>query len=298
MKETIANIFNIQKFSIHDGPGIRTSVFLKGCNLSCVWCHNPEGISFMRHLIWNGDKCIGCRSCERSCENKAIQFNENKMQFDSNICTGCGKCEERCSNEALTLWGRSFSVLEVLKEVEKDELFYISSGGGVTVSGGEPLCQFQFVKELLTECKNRGYHTAIETSGYVSWDSLESVIEVCDLFLYDIKAINNDLHKRGTGKDNELIKNNLRKLIERKANVIVRTPVIPEFNDNENEIKAIFEFIKTLSKDIKIELLPYHNMSSSKYEKLDRKCVILKPPSTEKMASLNELIKNTRESCL
>jgi pyruvate formate lyase activating enzyme len=295
MKETMGNIFNIQKFSIHDGPGIRTTVFLKGCNLSCSWCHNPEGISFQRHMIWYDEKCAGCRSCERSCLQRAICFQERKMMFDPAKCIGCNVCVEKCSHRALTLWGRVMTVAQVIMEVEKDEIFYKSSGGGVTVSGGEPLCQSRFVKELFEECKKKGYHTTLETSGYVNWESLEEVVDVCDLFLYDLKAFQSDLHKKGTGKENEGIKENLKRLAERKAEIMVRTPVIPGFNDAEEEIEAIFNFVNTLSEDIEMELLPYHNMSSSKYSRLEKEWVDFKPPSPEKMERLNEIIKKRKE---
>ena len=251
-----ANIFDIQRSSFVDGPGIRTTVFFKGCNLRCKWCHNPESQSFEKQMMFYKDKCTGCGKCREVCPNHLQS------------CDFCGKCELYCPAEARKICGREYTSDEVLAEVIKDKAFYDNSGGGVTFSGGECMLQLDFLREILEKCKSAGIHTAVDTAGNVPWESFEKILPFTDLFLYDIKAFGAELHRKGTGVSNELILENLKNLSGR-ADIIVRIPVIGGYNDNDEEIRQIADFLKQI-KIIKAELLPYHAMGEHKYTALGR----------------------------
>ena len=251
-----ANIFDIQRSSFVDGPGIRTTVFFKGCNLRCKWCHNPESQSFEKQMLFYKDKCTGCGKCREVCPNHLQS------------CDFCGKCELYCPAEARKICGREYTSDEVLAEVIKDKAFYDNSGGGVTFSGGECMLQLDFLREILEKCKSAGIHTAVDTAGNVPWESFEKILPFTDLFLYDIKAFGAELHRKGTGVSNELILENLKNLSGR-ADIIVRIPVIGGYNDNDEEIRQIADFLKQI-KIIKAELLPYHAMGEHKYTALGR----------------------------
>lgn len=251
-----ANIFDIQRSSFVDGPGIRTTVFFKGCNLRCKWCHNPESQSFDKQMMFYKDKCTGCGKCREVCPNHLQS------------CDFCGKCELYCPAEARKICGREYTSDEVLAEVIKDKAFYDNSGGGVTFSGGECMLQLDFLREILEKCKSAGIHTAVDTAGNVPWESFEKILPFTDLFLYDIKAFGAELHRKGTGVSNELILENLKNLSGR-ADIIVRIPVIGGYNDNDEEIRQIADFLKQI-KIIKAELLPYHAMGEHKYTALGR----------------------------
>lgn len=261
-----AMIFDTQHASFVDGPGIRTTVFFKGCNLKCRWCHNPEGISPTRQLMIFRNKCTGCGRCAAVCKNSP--------------CILCGRCADVCPNDARKICGEERGVEEVLSEIIKDKEFYKESGGGVTCSGGECMLQIGFLTEMLRLCKNENIHTAVDTAGNVPWERFEAVLPYTDLFLYDIKCITPELHQWGTGTDNALILENYLRLAGR-AEVCVRVPVIGSFNDGEEELQKISKFFKH-HPPAKLELLPYHAMGEHKYEALGRKAEKFRVPENIK----------------
>lgn len=261
--------FNIQRYSVHDGPGIRTIVFLKGCPLKCQWCANPESQYVQPELAYNHNKCIGtqeCQFCFRACNKGAIEEQEGKITINRELCDNCGKCADICPSKALNMYGKLMAVKEAIDLVEQDSSFYTRSGGGITLSGGEPVLQTDFAVGLLTEAKKRRMNTAIETCGYAEWDKLERVCELVDTILYDIKCMDSDRHKQFTGVNNELILSNFQKLCERfpSKSILVRTPVIPGFNDTEEDILAIIDFIRGMP-NVKYEILGYHRLGEPKY---------------------------------
>lgn len=270
-----AMIFDIQRNSFVDGPGIRTTVFFKGCNLRCKWCHNPESQSFDKQMMFYKDKCTGCGKCREVCPNHLKK------------CDFCGKCELYCPAEARKVCGREYTPAEVFAEVIKDKAFYDNSGGGVTFSGGECMLQLDFLREILEKCKSAGIHTAVDTAGNVPWESFEKILPFTDLFLYDIKAFGAELHRKGTGVSNELILENLKNLSGR-ADIIVRIPVIGGYNDNDEEIRQIADFLKQI-KIIKAELLPYHAMGEHKYTALGRNTESFNVPNKNFMNRLQQL---------
>ena len=261
-------IFDIQRFSIDDGPGIRTTVFLKGCSLRCLWCHNPEGLQTYPEIMFFPQKCIGCGKCFLICPQKCHTTENGNHVFLREDCLRCGKCAEACYSGALTVSGKIMAAQEVAAEIEKDEMFYENSGGGVTFSGGEPLLQAEFLREVMVICKNRGYHCAVETAGNVAWSEYEKIIPYTDLFLYDIKAVDEALHREATGTGNRRIIENLRKLAQEKPEIWVRTPEIPGVNDTLEEkekLSALLKELKTVKNHV---YLPYHRLGESKYESL------------------------------
>lgn len=262
-----AKIFEIKRFAVHDGDGIRTTVFLKGCPLKCVWCHNPEGIFMKPALAYYAHKCIGCGECANVCLQNAHKVEENGHIFKRERCIGCGACEDACLGEALTLYGKETTVEELLPMLLEDKEFYENSGGGVTLSGGEALTQADFCAELLKALKENGIRTAVDTCGFVSREAFEKVIPYTDVFLYDIKAIDPAVHKRCTGVENGLILDNLRYLDSLRKRVEIRIPYVPGWNDLE--IGAIAAFVKTLQNVTGVRVLKYHNYARSKYEALD-----------------------------
>lgn len=275
--------FNIQHYSVHDGPGIRTIVFLKGCPLRCQWCANPESQYQLPEIAFNKDKCIGiheCRFCLNACENGAINEEGGKIVINREACNNCGKCAEACPAKALTMYGKLTSVTEALDLVEQDSNFYARSGGGITLSGGEPTLQGEFAVGLLQEAKRRKINTAIETCGYADWDRFEQVCEQVDTILFDIKCMDTAKHKQYTGVNNELILDNFKKLCHRFPNkqILVRTPVIPGFNDTEEDLLAIINFIKGIP-NVKYEILAYHRLGEPKYCYLDKQYLLSGVPS-------------------
>lgn len=264
-------IFDIKRYAVHDGPGIRTTVFFKGCHLRCFWCHNPEGLVPEPELTFIKTRCLpDCNDCVQSCTRGALSRPDQEIFIDREKCDLCGDCVEACPTGALEIIGKWMSIEEVMKEIEKDMIFYDDSKGGVTFSGGEPLLQLEFLNSLLEECKKKGIHTSLDTSGYAPIESLEKIKDKVDLFLYDIKMIDDEKHKKTTGVSNKLILENLRKLSEKGNKVVVRIPVIPGINDSDEDISKIAEFITTLKEIKDISILPYHNIGKHKYEKLDR----------------------------
>ena len=263
------HVFNIQRYCIHDGPGIRTTVFLKGCSMKCFWCHNPESFISLPQLLVYPDKCIGCGKCFKLCPAGAHRVTSDKgRDFARDLCTVCGVCADACYAEALVLRGFSASVDHVITEVLKDRSFYDTSGGGVTFSGGEPLLQRVFIEELLKISKAHNLHTVVETAGNVPADTVTAVMQYVDLWLYDIKILDEEKHIRATGKSNRQILENLTMLVNSGEDIIVRIPVITGFNDDAVELEKIAVFISGLKNVKSIELLPFNNLSQSKYESL------------------------------
>lgn len=262
-----ATIFNIQKFSVNDGPGIRTTVFFKGCPLACAWCHNPESIHPHPELVCFDKKCMGCHLCLNVCKQSALLADGHKIKIDRSKCIRCGTCTEVCPTEALQMAGKLMTLDEIMKEIEKDFVFYQQSGGGVTFSGGEPMVQIDALEALLKLSKARGLHTAVDTSGHAMWQDFERILDYTDLFLFDIKHLEEETHKHYTGVSNKIIIENLRQLSERKAAIGLRVPVIPGVNDGDAHIDALGMLLSSLHIQ-RIFLLPYHGIARSKYERL------------------------------
>ena len=283
-------IFNIQRFSIHDGPGIRTTVFLKGCPLRCFWCQNPESQDTKPEVLFNRDKCTSCGACVKACLAEANRLTPDGLQMDRDRCVGCGACVAACPNEARKLAGQTITADEVMEEVLRDKPFYENSGGGVTISGGEPLMQPDFALEILRRSKAEGLHTAVDTCGCAPTRALERVLDYADLFLFDIKCLDSGRHQEGTGRGNELILANARRIVEASKEMWVRVPLIPGFNDSENDITDLARFVTRELGLFKIDLHPYNKLSESKYGHLDKKGVRLETQSDEYIQRLRDIV--------
>lgn len=289
-------VFDIQKFAIHDGGGIRTVVFLKGCPLSCVWCANPESIKATQEMTFIPNNCIGCEKCLGVCPQRAItQSNElpYKPVLDRERCTLCGECLKTCYAGALNIIGRHVSVAELMAMVERDRKFYDQSGGGVTFSGGEPLAQADFLKAALQDARHKGIHTAIETSAFSPWEKLKSVLTHVNLALVDIKHMDADRHAELTGVPNGLILDNLQKMVEVGLPVRIRLPLIPGCNDSLENIQATAEFVKDLEKVQAVDILPYHRLGEMKWSQLGSACKrpALLPPTEEHVQQRAEIFR-------
>ncbi len=258
-----AEIFEIKRFAVHDGDGIRTTVFFKGCPLRCVWCHNPEGLLAKKELAFIADKCVGCGKCTEVCQQKAHRISDGLHSFLKEKCALCGECEKVCLNGALKLYGKTMSVDELLPILLEDRDFYKESGGGVTLSGGECLLYSDFCRELLRQLKNEGIHTAVDTCGFVKREDIDKVLEYTDVFLYDIKAFDEDVHIKCTGQSNRIILENLMYIDSMNKDIEVRIPYVPLYNDGQIEKEA--KFLSNLKNIKKVKVLPYHNFASSKY---------------------------------
>lgn len=265
-------LFNIQRFSIHDGPGIRTTVFLKGCPLSCGWCSNPEAMSLSPEIITRDFKCIRCGKCIEACSQQAITIVDNARIIEWGKCDQCMKCADVCPSGAIEVAGESRIIAEVFNTVKRDSDYYRRTKGGITLSGGEPLLQRQFALALLQEAKNRGFHTALDTTGYADWEILDEVLNYTDLVLYDVKHLDSGKHQQATGVPNEQILDNLQKIVaKREARVWIRYPVIPHFNDSEKDLGEVCKFVLTLGPSVeKVSLLPYHKFAEVKYAAMGR----------------------------
>src|SRR5512139_1137147 len=267
-KDIKGTIFNVMRFSTHDGPGIRTTVFLKGCPLSCWWCHNPENWQHVPNEVHLPDRCTGCGVCIENCPDRALSRSPQGILVDATLCRHCGRCVQVCPMEARESTGWTVGVPELVKSIERDIPFFDQSRGGVTFSGGEPLGQPDFLLAMLAECGRLEIHRAVETSGYADAGVLFKVARLTDLFLYDLKLIDPLKHRTHTGVDNARILSNLRQLSETGAEIIIRIPLIPGVNDDAESIAAAGEFIAGLPARHAVNVLPYHRAASAKYAKL------------------------------
>jgi len=259
-------VFDIKHYAVHDGPGIRITIFLKGCPLNCVWCHSPESQSRSPELLTNQEKCIGCGTCVKACPVDAVK---GPGEIDRKACNVCGACAEVCYANAIEIIGREKTIEQVLAEVEKDRDLLMVSGGGVTLSGGEPMAQPEFTLELLKHLKQEGYHTALDTSGYAPWVKLKQALDYTDLVLYDLKHMDSSKHQQYTGVKNELILENLDRISDHGKRIWVRVPLIPGVNDDEEHIKTLIEYVRDLNVE-RTFFLPYHEIGVPKYEALNR----------------------------
>jgi len=263
-------LFDVKRFALHDGPGIRTTAFFKGCRLSCSWCHNPESQNSRPELMFREERCVGCGTCVSACAVRAISIRDGLAETDRTACTACGECVAACAADARAIAGETWTVERLLKEIEKDLLFYDESGGGVTLSGGEPLVQASFAASLLAECRDRRIHTAVDTCGDAGWEDLERVARATDLFLYDVKHVDGGRHRELTGVSNERIVENLRRLDDEGCALWIRYPVIPDLNDANGDIAALGELVAGLKAVEAVHLLPFHRGGERKLERLGR----------------------------
>jgi pyruvate formate lyase activating enzyme len=280
-------VFEIKRYAVDDGPGIRSTVFLKGCPLRCLWCHNPEGQILKPELMYRKNKCIGCQECSQVCPEGALTSSKKLISIDRRLCTLCGTCQGKCPNGAIEVVGKKLSVEAVLKEVIKDKVFFEESNGGVTFSGGEPLMQVGFLKKLLNGCGKEGVHTALETCGYASREDFDQIVEKVDLFLYDLKVMNNRVHKRYTGVSNRLILENLARLADSGCSIVVRFPVISGVNDDDENVSEMGDFLRR-NGVVDIQVLPYHRAGIEKYRSLGRRYRLnrVESPSGERLKSI------------
>lgn len=279
-------VFNVMRFAVHDGPGIRTTVFLKGCPLHCWWCHNPESQSSRPEVIYSDQRCLRCGACVAACPNDALSLLES-IHVDPERCRVCGACVEHCFSDARQLAGTSMTVAELLKKIERDRIFYEESGGGVTLSGGEPLAQPDFAEQFLSACHDRGIHTALDTCGYASPAIFRKITQHADLLLFDLKVIDPDRHLELSGATNQPILDNLRWLADQKKQVIVRIPVIPGYTDSAANLNAIADLAHSFCLP-RIDLLPYHRIAADKYHRLhrDNRMGAAAPPSPARMQAI------------
>lgn len=280
-------IYNIQKCSIHDGNGLRTLVFLKGCPLRCPWCSNPESQSYQQEIMESPIRCISCGDCKSVCKESAIS---DDYRIDRNLCTNCFKCTDRCYAESKRIVGKNYSIEELYNEIKKDSPFYSIHGGGVTFSGGEPLTQVVYLKEIAKKCHDNGINVVIETCGYGEYDEFKEVLPYVDAMFIDIKHIDSEIHKDLTGMNNELILNNIKLISEFGVPITIRTPIIPGYTDSEDNIKGIAEFISTVPTVKEYELLQYHNFGEPKYSSLGRQYP-LKDVVTPTNQNMNDFVR-------
>jgi pyruvate formate lyase activating enzyme len=290
---TAGLIFDIKKFSIHDGPGIRTTVFFKGCPLNCWWCHNPESQDLKPEMMYHENRCIRCGACLAACAQGALSWNRDRVSTDLAECTLCGACVEACYAEAREIVGQEMTVAQVMAEIERDVAFYDESGGGVTVSGGEPLQQSAFLLALLRACRREEIHTALDTCGYAAWETLDRIRGDVDLFLYDLKLMDDARHRGFTGVSNRLILSNLQALSRRGHRIVLRVPVVPGVNDDAESVRQIGAFAASLPALEGVDILPYHRAALDKYRRLNRRYRLSKtdPLPDERLAEMAQVLR-------
>ena len=288
-------IFDIKRYAINDGPGIRTAVFFKGCPLECWWCHNPEGQSGHPQMMFRSNRCKSSRACLQVCPRDAITWN-NELITDWEACDDCGKCAEVCYSGARELVGRNVTVDRLLDEIKRDIPFYDQSGGGVTFTGGEPIYQKEFLGEALLACKQQQIHTAVDTCGYSSWKNFEAIHPLVDLFLYDVKLMDKNKHIKYTSISNRLMLSNLIKLSEAGAHIIVRIPLIPRINDDHENLDLCAAFLAKLPSLDGVALMPYHDIGMAKYQALGMKYKLnnILSPTNEQVAEGEEILSSYR----
>jgi pyruvate formate lyase activating enzyme len=286
-------IFDVKKFSLHDGPGIRTTIFFKGCPLSCWWCHNPEGQALGQEMMFQANRCIRCGACLAVCPRGAISWNGDGVSTTDELCALCGACVEACYAQARQIVGRETTVAQVMAEIERDVAFYDESGGGVTFSGGEPLLQPDFLLALLRVCKEKEIHTAVDTCGFAPWETLDRIREHVALFLYDLKLMDEMRHREFTGVSNALILKNLQALSQRGHRIALRVPIVPGVNDDEENIRQTGAFAAALPHLHRVDILPYHHTGADKYGRLRQVYGLsqARPPSDENMADIAQILR-------
>lgn len=286
-------VFNIQKCSIHDGRGMRTTVFFKGCGMHCMWCANPESIHPFPEISYNKNVCIKCGICTKVCPNHAIEMSadDSGIFCQKDRCQNCGKCAEVCCMDARHMYGRQMSEEELFQEIYRDDVYYRRSGGGVTFSGGEVLLQWEFLRDVCKRCKNYGIHTAIETCGFADYEHFKGALPYIDFIYFDLKHMDEKTHQRLTGQSNQRILENLKRMNEWGMEIQVRTPIVPGYNNTKENLLKTAEYLTTLSNVTKYELLPYHQLGISKYQALARSYPLsdVVPPTDEQMFELQEL---------
>lgn len=290
LQKTKGIIFDIIKMSLNDGPGIRTTVFLKGCNMGCKWCHNPESLSIDKKLMYNEEKCIKCRRCELACKAGVHRFINNEHLVERDKCNACEKCIDLCPTKAVEICGKTVTVQEVLEIIARDKVFYDVSNGGITISGGEPLVQKEFTFYLLYGAKSLGINTILDTNGYWDWKEIEKLLPYIDSFRYDLKIMDNNTHKLYTGINNTVILKNLKKLSVIGKDIVIAIPLIEKINDSGDSIKSFISFIKALPKVPKVQILPYHSLYISKMKKMGKSKKLFSTPRDKAIEKVKEML--------